>query len=313
MSVVNVRHITTYTYRNPVGLGEHRLMLRPRDSWDQRLLDASLRITPEPRSVRWVHDVFGNCVTVVTFTGRTDVLEFDSSITLDHRTIRPLEFPIAEYALTYPFSYDPEEMPDLLRSIERQYPDRDHRLYAWARQFVDGGAVDTRGLLRAMTHATREGFRYVRRDEMGVQDPVTTLRLKSGSCRDFAVLMMEAARSLGLAARFVSGYLHMHGNGEEDHVGGGSTHAWVEVYIPGAGWMEFDPTNGILGNRDLIRVAVARDPIQAVPVAGTYDGEASDYVGLAVDVQISSPEPSGGQTAPQENRREDLERLVIAA
>jgi transglutaminase-like putative cysteine protease len=117
---------------------------------------------------------------------------------------------------------------------------------------------------------------------------VETLRLRSGSCRDYALLMMEAARSLGLAARFVSGYLNVHGTAGQTKTGGGSTHAWVEVYIPGAGWVEFDPTNDILGSRDLIRVAVTRDPRQAVPVCGTFDGARADFVGLSVDVEITS-------------------------
>src|SRR6185503_338829 len=258
MPVINVRHTTTYTYKQPVALGEHRLMFRPRDSWDQRLLDCTLTITPMPSTVRWVHDVFGNCVTVVEFgRRRTRELRFESTIRLDHLPIPPLDFPIAAHAQTYPFSYDAEEMPDLLRSIERQYPDRDNVLYDWARQFVGiAGPVGTYDLLSAMTHAISRDFSYVRRAEEGIQDPLTTLKLESGSCRDFAILMMEAVRSLGLAARFVSGYLHM--GATKKYSGGGSTHAWVQVYVPGAGWMEFDPTNGIVGNCDLIRVAVAR-------------------------------------------------------
>jgi transglutaminase-like putative cysteine protease len=126
---------------------------------------------------------------------------------------------------------------------------------------------------------------------MGIQDPLTTLRLRSGSCRDFAILMIEAVRSLGLAARFVSGYLHIPATAAQKYEGGGSTHAWVQVYIPGAGWMEFDPTNGVVGNRDLIRVAVARDPIQAVPIWGTWSGFPSDSLGLSVDVHITCESP----------------------
>ena len=263
-------------------------MFRPRDSWDQRLLDATLEITPAPSSVRWVHDVFGNCVTVVEFSTRAKELRFESNIRLEHSAIAPLDFPIAAHARNYPFSYDAEEMPDLLRSIERQYPDRDYELYRWARQFVPTeGAVATRDLLAGITHAIRGNFTYVSRAEMGIQDPLTTLRLRSGSCRDFALLMMEAVRSLGLAARFVSGYLHLHGRNAQQYSGGGSTHAWVQVYVPGAGWMEFDPTNGIVGNRDLIRVAVARDPIQAVPIWGTWSGFPSASLGMSVEVQIT--------------------------
>jgi transglutaminase-like putative cysteine protease len=286
--VLNVRHVTTYRYRHAVSLGEHRLMFRPRDSWDQRLLDAKLEITPKPSSIRWVHDVFGNCVTVVEFSRRAKELRFESTIRLDHSPIPPLDFPIAAHAQTYPFSYDTDEMPDLLRSVERQYPDRDFELYRWARQFVPAeGPVATYDLLAAITRAIRKSFTYVSRAEMGIQSPLTTLELRSGSCRDFAILMMEAVRSLGLAARFVSGYLHLPTRAGERYSGGGSTHAWVQVYIPGAGWMEFDPTNAIVGNRNLIRVAVARDPIQAVPIWGTWTGFPSSSLGLTVEVQIT--------------------------
>lgn len=298
MPVLNVRHTTTYRYKQAVALGEHRLMFRPRDSWDQRLLDCTLAITPKPSSTRWVHDVFGNCVTVVEFARRAKELRFESTIRLVHSLVPPLDFPIAAHARTYPFSYDAEEMPDLLRSIERQYPDRDNVLYHWARQFVTrAGPVGTYDLLAAMTNAVHEHFTYVSRAEEGIQLPLTTLRLQSGSCRDFAILMIEALRSLGLAARFVSGYLHVRERAGKRHEGGGSTHAWVQVYIPGAGWMEFDPTNGIAGNRDLIRVAVARDPIQAVPIRGTFAGFPSDSLGLDVEVHITS-ESTEASTPP---------------
>jgi transglutaminase-like putative cysteine protease len=273
MPLLNVRHTTIYRYRYAVALGEHRLMFRPRDNWDQRLLDSTLSIAPKPSSVQWVLDVFGNCVTVVDFSRCAEELRFETSIRLFHLPMAPLDFPIAEHARHYPFSYDTEEMPDLLRSIERQYRDRDNVLYHWARQFVSrSGPNGTYELLASITQAIHERFAYVSRDAMGVQDPLTTLEREGGSCRDFAVLMMEAVRSLGLAARFVSGYIHAPAASAEQYSGGGSTHAWVQVYIPGAGWMEFDPTNGIVGNHNLIRVAVARDPVQAVPVWGTFTG-----------------------------------------
>ena len=289
MPVLKVRHTTIYSYRQAVALGEHRLMFRPRDSWDQRLLDSTLNVTPKPASVRWVHDVFGNCVTVVQFARTAKELRFESTIRLVHSPIPPIDFPIATHAQTYPFSYDAEEMPDLLRSMERQYPDRDNVLYDWARQFVsNAGPVGTYDFLAAMTKAVRKRFKYASRLEEGIQDPLTTLRLESGSCRDFAILMIEAVRSLGLAARFVTGYLHVRPTASKAYDGGGSTHAWVQVYVPGAGWLEFDPTNGIVGNRDLIRVAVARDPIQAVPIWGTFAGEASDSLGMNVEVEITS-------------------------
>src|SRR5205814_6232837 len=165
----------------------------------------------------------------------------------------------------------------------------------WAYGFLRReGATDTHELLAAMTLAINQSFTYIARDEPGTQDPIVTLRLGSGSCRDFALLMMEAVRCLGLAARFVSGYLYVSDKDDPGRVGGGATHAWLEVYLPGAGWVEFDPTNGIIGNRDLIRVAVVRDPRQAVPLTGTWTGDPSDLIGMDVEVGVTSNGHSDG-------------------
>jgi len=290
MPLLTVRHVTTYRYRQPVAFGEHRMMFRPRDSYDQRLIAAEVKIRPEPSSLRWIHDVFGNCVALARFRDRANELCFDSRIALDHSPMNALDFRIEPHAQIYPFSYGAEEMPDLLRSMEPLYPDPDGEVRDWARRFVrQAGPTDTRELLSAITHAIHRDFTYIARAESGVQEPTRTLRLGSGSCRDFAVLMMEAVRSLGLAARFISGYLYV--PDRAGHVGGGSTHAWVQVYVTGAGWMEFDPTNGILGNRDLIRVAVARDPRQAVPLSGTFTGFPSDALGMSVAVHVTASEP----------------------
>jgi transglutaminase-like putative cysteine protease len=288
MPFLTVRHITTYRYRQPVAFGEHRVMFRPRDSYDQHLRHASLEIEPPPASLHWTHDVFGNCVACVRFVGRSTSLRFASLIELDHSPMHMLDFPIAEHAEYYPFSYDQEDMPDLLRSIERQYPDRNNELSAWAIAFTRGhGPIRTADLLASINQAIRRDFTYVRREEMGLQRPLETLRRRSGSCRDFALLMMEALRALGFATRFVSGYLFVpaRAGGKQ---GGGSTHAWVQVYVPGAGWMEFDPTNGVAGNHDLIRVAIARDPAQAVPLWGTWTGFPADSLGLVIEVSVTT-------------------------
>ena len=289
MHLLTVRHITTYRYKQPVAFGEHRMMLRPRDSYDQKLIEEKLVITPEPSELRWVHDVFGNCVALARFSGRADQLRVDSTIRLDHSATNVLDFQLAEYARQYPFSYGAEEQPDLLRSIERQYLDPERETDRWAHQFLRrNGTTGTRELLASMTQAIHRNFTYIARDEPGTQDPMVTLRLGTGSCRDFALLMMEAVRSLGLAARFISGYLYVPDEDEPGHVGGGATHAWLEVYLPGAGWVEYDPTNGIVGNRDLIRVAVVRDPRQAVPLAGSWTGFPSDLLGMEVEVSVTS-------------------------
>jgi transglutaminase-like putative cysteine protease len=289
MSILTVRHTTTYRYRQPVGFGEHRIMFRPRDSHDQKLIEERLVISPEPASIRWVHDVFGNCVAIARFVERADILRFQSTIRLEHLAANSHNFSMEEYAETMPFTYSSEDMPDLLRSIERQYLDPEHELDRWARQFLwRSRPTPTREMLATMTYFISTNFNYLSRGEAGIQAPSTTLKIGSGTCRDFAMLMMEAVRSLGLAARFVSGYLFVREAGDRKRLGGGATHAWVQVYLPGAGWVEFDPTNGIVGNHDLIRVAVVRDPRQAIPLSGTFIGFPADYIGMDVEVSVTS-------------------------
>jgi transglutaminase-like putative cysteine protease len=288
MTLLPVKHVTTYAYGAPVRLGEHRMMLRPRDSNDQRLLDSTLDIAPRPQSVRWIHDVFDNCVAIADFTGTTRTLRVESNIALEHTPFEGPEVLLEDRARYYPFSYDGEEMPDLARSIERHYADPSGELDRWVHRFLrQGRPTETGTLLMTLTCAIKEGLSYERRAEKGTQSPLQTLASRRGSCRDFATLMVEAARALGLAARFVSGYLYVPDRDiGESCLGGGSTHAWCQIYLPGAGWVEFDPTNGIVGNRDLIRVAVAREARQAIPLHGSYFGDAAAADGMEVSVSV---------------------------
>jgi len=277
------------------------MMLRPRDSHDQRHLEARLDITPPPAQLRWVHDVFGNNIAIARFSGRAKELTFTSTLRLDHahQDAPDIEACLEDYARVYPFSYDPDDMTDLLRSVERQYPDRAHQLDRWARSFLrTDGPTSTWGMLAAMTQHIRWQFTYQVRREPGIQPPTETLRRGTGTCRDFAVLMMEAVRCLGLAARFVSGYVHVPSDGGPEHQGGGNTHAWLQVYLPGAGWVEFDPTNSIIGCRDLIRVAVVRDAQQAIPLAGSWIGAPSDCIGMEVAVRVTAERATSDEVAP---------------
>ena len=287
MTIVALTHTTHYRYAQPVAFGEHRILLRPRESYDQRLIEASLVITPEPTELRWVQDVFGNAVAVARFGRRATELRIVASFRLEHVPIAPEDIRIELYARRYPFTYSSEDMPDLARSIERACHDPDRRVDEWARSFVKAKRpTETLAMLAEMTSAIHRDFTYLARYEKGTQSPLETLRKKQGTCRDFAVLMIEAARALGLAARFVSGYLY-DPTRTEARRGGGNTHAWVRIFLPGSGWIEFDPTNGIVGNRGLIRVAVARDPFQAIPISGTWRGFPSDNLGLRVTVEVT--------------------------
>ena len=287
MPLLTLSHSTEYTYRNAVSFGEHRIMVRPRESYDQRLIEARLDIEPQPAELRWLQDVFGNSVAIATFDKPAKRLAINSEVRVQHEPAMLQEVHIEEYARLYPFTYSSEEMPDLLRSIERQHLDPMREIDVWARRFVNlSGQTDTLAMLSNMTAAIRRDFTYVSRHEKGTQLPLETLTLRQGTCRDFAALMIEAARALGLAARFVSGYVY-NPTQRDKAVGGGNTHAWVRVYLPGSGWVEFDPTNGIVGNRGLIRVAVARDIYQAVPISGTWAGYPGSFIDMEVAVNIS--------------------------
>jgi transglutaminase-like putative cysteine protease len=284
MSFLTVRHSTVYRYSEPVGLGEHRMMFRPRESHDLRLIQSNLAISPQPVHLRWLHDPFDNSVAIAAFEGTTCELRFESTVTLEHFESTLPEYPLEDYAKTYPFRYSDEDFPSLARGLAPHYPSVETS--SWALQFLDPDTTTpTMKILRSMTRGIREQFVYTRRSEKGVQTPEETLRSRCGSCRDFTVLMMEGARSLGIAARFVSGYIFVPNNSSGN--GGGSTHAWMQAYLPGAGWIDFDPTNSIVGNRNLIRVGVAWTPEQVMPLCGTYDGSPEAFAGMEVAVSVT--------------------------
>jgi transglutaminase-like putative cysteine protease len=286
MRLLTVRHVTIYRYAEPVGLGEHRMMFRPRESHDLRLIGERLTIRPKPVHLRWLHDVFDNSVAIANFSSMSTELHFDSTVTLEHIETALPDYPLELYARTYPFRYAPDELPDLVRGLDRHYTGE--AIEHWVTGFIaQCGTTDTMDLLRAMTRRVKELLVYRRRDEKGVQNPTETLQSGEGSCRDFAVFMMEAVRFLGLAARFVSGYIFVPDAAPATTVGGGATHAWLQVYLPGAGWVDFDPTNSIVGNRNLIRVAVAWGPEQVLPLWGSFIGLPSSYRGMEVAVSVS--------------------------
>jgi transglutaminase-like putative cysteine protease len=286
--VLEVHHVTTYRYANPVEFGEHRLMFRPRSGHDNRVLDASVTVSPNS-DIHWVFDVFSNSVTVITPRYLADELRIDCAFRIANDAVQLLDLPVEPRASRIPFDYEEEERRDLGALLDPHYPDPEGLLFEWTQQFFPGTARrDAREMLIEMAGAIKNQFRYVARDSEGTQTPDETLRLMSGSCRDYALLMMEAVRRLGIAARFVSGYLYDPAvdGGEGSVIGAGATHAWMQAYLPGAGWVPFDPTNEIVGGPSLIRVAVARDPSQAAPLSGTWYGAPSDYLGMDVDVSV---------------------------
>ena len=304
MPFVTIRHITTYRYRRPVAFGEHRMMLHPRDSHDQRVIQADLRISPEPRSLRFVQDAFGNHVGIARFSRRSKELSFESVVCVEHS---PRDgFGIEDAGRPCRVKYSIDELRDLAPYLERHQLDPIDAVGRWARELLfPSGAIGAFELLTRLSRGIHHGFLYRRREAKGIQLPVETLRLGHGSCRDFAVLMIEAARSIGFGARFASGYLAVPLDDPQESTsssGRGSTHAWAQIHLPGAGWIDFDPTSGSVGNVDLVTVAVVLHPRHAIPLHGTYVGFPSDDLGMEVHVSVMSDSPKG-DLGPSPNRR----------
>jgi len=289
MIALNIWHRTIYRYRRPVALGIHHLQLRPRESRDIRIVSHNVTITP-CAVVTWANDVLGNAVANVSFLAPATTLIIESIAALQHDSEPWPLFDIASSATSFPFDYSDDERLDLGALVVPQYPDPDRRLLAWAKGFVRGTPTDTLSLLKDMNAAISAWVSYQSRDDEGTQPPLATLDRGWGSCRDIALLLIEAVRNLGFGARIVSGYLANWSDAPGPMMSGstdaGSTHAWAEIYLPGAGWVTFDPTNRTVGESSLVPVAVARDIKQAVPVSGSFAGNPDDFLGMTVEVAV---------------------------
>ena len=287
MTALTIHHRTTYRYRRPLAFGPHRLMLRPRESRTLRLLSHELTVAPAA-TVTWAHDVAGNAVATAMFREPGDTLVIDSVAALTLDVEQWPVFEIAASAATYPFLLSEDDMTDLGALRLQAYLDAGGRLRDWARGFVAGNPTGTLALLKDIGAGVAARIAYEVRDDEGAQTPVQTLDRNQGSCRDFAVLFVDAVRSLGFGARIVSGYLYDPGGNAIGSAGSGSTHAWAEVYVPGAGWISFDPTNRSVGGFNLIPVAVARHIRQTMPVSGSFIGDPDAFVDMDVQVDVAA-------------------------
>ena len=284
-----ITHTTTYRYGKPVSFGTHRAMFLPRRGASTRLLRWSAA-TSLPSKVHWVTDSRSNAVTVMDFSEPGSELTFTFRVRGVYFGIKGLEtFPLDLRAEEVPVQYTPDEWTDLAGYLRPHADDADGSHAAWTKSFVAGDQDRTGDVLRRMLDMFRSEFSYRGRDAEGTQSPGETLRTKSGTCRDFAWLMIETLRRLGFAARFVSGYLYDAAldGGAVGMTGSGATHAWVQVFLPGAGWLDYDPTNSLSAGFDLIPVAIARHPGQAVPLAGSWFGDPGDYQGMSINVSVN--------------------------
>ena len=284
----DIVHTTIYRYREPVSFGEHRVMFRPRDSHDQRVLATDLQVSPNA-IVSMIQDPHSNSIALVQPLESATELKIVCSFTIEHAQSDAPAPPLSKSAEFLPFAYSPAERLDLEHYLRPHHDDPQGKLIAWTHQFLAGGGTTrTREMLAHMNRHIGQSLLYLPRDEEGTQTPLQTLALGSGSCRDYALLMIEALRRLGIAARFVSGYLYDASldTGGDGMTGSGVTHAWLQAYLPGAGWVTCDPTNNLLGGSQLIRVGVVRDPAFAAPVSGSWYGEPNAYLGMSASVQV---------------------------
>ena len=285
MPLLNISHRTEYRYAAPVALGPHRLMLRPRETNELRLLSFELELLPKAR-VTWAHDVAGNSIATAGFSGLTDALVVESRMIVDLIAPAWPVFDIAAAAQHYPFRYSNEDWIDLGALARPQYVDVVGRLSDWVEGFVMTRPTDTLSLLKDISAGVSACINYQSREVEGTQGPLETLDRGWGSCRDIAVLFAEAVRTLGFGARIVSGYLWIASTELLGSTGAGSTHAWVEVFVPGAGWIAFDPTNRSMGSANLVPVAAARHISQVAPVTGSFHGRSGDLLGMTVAVAV---------------------------
>jgi transglutaminase-like putative cysteine protease len=283
MVLLSIEHTNIYRYAQPVELTTHALMLRPVESHELQVRSERLEIHPE-HVLRWKHDMFDNSIALVEFTEKTRELKIASRYTVEHFNLNPFNFLLERHARELPFRPENDEGRDLAPFLAHA-PSDTPAMREWLRPFLDSrGRANTLEFLIALNQSVPVHFEYARRDEPGVQTAAETLRMRSGSCRDYALLFMEAARYMGLAARYVSGYLCGSDDGRVA-VASDSTHAWAEIYLPGGGWKGFDPTSGVLAAGLHVRVAATREPAQATPISGSYLGDASVFRGLEVSVK----------------------------
>ena len=284
MRRIQITHNTRYEYAEPVTFHTHTLHIRPREGHDVRLESSQLAISPTYQ-IRWERDIYSNSIALVDFLDKSQSLEITSNVIVQHYGAQPLDFGMDESALSYPFHYNPLEQIDLIPYQMAVFP-RDYLVVQkWMeRIYKPGKLINTVNLLETLNKTIASEFTYTVREEPGVQSPQDTITKGSGSCRDLAVLFIETCRVLGLASRFVSGYLLQAGATDTDQHG--STHAWSEVYLPGSGWWGFDSTSGLLAAEDHIAVAHHRHPEAIPPVSGSYLGIPGPHPSMHVSVDV---------------------------
>jgi transglutaminase-like putative cysteine protease len=279
---IHIEHATTYIYERAVRFGRHRLVLRPREGHDLRVEHMQLRLAPA-HDVRWIRDIFGNSIALVDFLEPSTVLKIVSDVTVERLTAFPGHDLHQPWRVTFPPEYESLETAITHVYQSLTYADDAVPVQTWLRRTLTPDPADAEGTMLALCALVFRTVKYQRRSERGVQSPARTLELGTGSCRDMATLMMDAARLLGVAARFASGYLHC----TASMAGHASTHAWAEVYLPTLGWRGFDPTIGAAISIRHVATGFSSHPRGVMPVSGVFIGARADYKTLEVTVKTA--------------------------
>ncbi len=272
---VGLYHRTGYSYDRHISLGPQVVRLRPAPHCRTPIKSYSLKITPDDHWINWQQDPFGNYLARLVFPERTDRFEVVVDLVAEMVAINPFDFFVEDSASEYPFTYEPHLAKDLKPYLEAD--PAGPKLQALIDAFPRDAAT-TIDFLVALNQRLSDEVAYIIRMEPGVQAPEDTLEKGKGSCRDSGWLLVQLCRHLGLAARFVSGYL-IQLTADQKAIDGPSgpetdftdLHAWTEVYIPGAGWIGLDPTSGLLAGEGHIPLAATPAPISAAPITGTHE------------------------------------------
>ncbi len=296
---VALHHKTSYLYEHPILLSPHEVRLRPAAHGRTPILSYSLTIQPENHFINWQQDPYGNYIARLVFPEKTDRLEITVDLVADMTVINPFDFFLEGYAEKFPFAYTPELELELAPYL--QADPAGPLLEDWlARMETEllADKVATQDFLVTLNQRVQAAVNYLVRLEPGVQSPEETLEKASGSCRDSAFLLVQILRHLGLASRFVSGYL-IQLTADIKALDGPSgpvndftdLHAWAEVYLPGAGWVGLDPTSGLLTGEGHIPLACTAQTASAAPVVGSFYGKADSKFGHAMTISRIHEDP----------------------
>ncbi len=259
---VRIRHETLYRYEKPVSFSPHFVRLFPRTEPGRLVQAVEFRTNPEA-SVQYRRDLFDNNFARCFYPEKAADLRFDLRLEVELRETNAFDFLLENYASAFPFAYVPEDLARLAPYLAGEpLPLPFHPAPA--------AGTSTVTMLLDLLGAIHGNIRYEWRDEGAAHSPAETLRLGCGSCRDMAVLLAAALRGLGLAARLVSGYLFELETAQADRKAEGAMHMWTEVYLPGAGWLGLDATNGIFCNHNFIATAVGITSAEITPISGRY-------------------------------------------